>query len=64
MGAVGLRITEKDEVIPTFEKMLSINDKPVLIDCVVDPDDLVFPMVPAGGSNDEIILNNEDLKKL
>jgi len=64
MGAVGLRIAEKDEVIPTFEKMFSINDKPVLIDCVVDPDDLVFPMVPAGGSNDEIILNNEDLKKL
>ena len=44
--------------------MLEINDKPVLVDCVVDPDDMVFPMVPAGGSNDVIILSEEDLKKL
>jgi thiamine pyrophosphate-dependent acetolactate synthase large subunit-like protein len=44
--------------------MLEINDKPVLVDCVVDPDDMVFPMVPAGGSNDVIILNEEDLKEL
>jgi thiamine pyrophosphate-dependent acetolactate synthase large subunit-like protein len=44
--------------------MLNINDKPVLIDCVVDPEDMVFPMVPAGGSNDQIIMNIEDLKQL
>jgi thiamine pyrophosphate-dependent acetolactate synthase large subunit-like protein len=44
--------------------MLKTNDKPVLIECVVDPDDMVFPMVPAGGSNDQIIMNKEDLKQL
>ena len=27
--------------------MLEVNDRPVLVDCVVDPDDMVFPMVPA-----------------
>ena len=48
----------------SFQKMLKINDKPVLIDCVVDPEDMVFPMVPAGGSNDLNILNEEDLKNL
>ena len=55
---------QKSEVKDVFEKMLEINDKPVLVDCVVDPEDMVFPMVPAGGSNDVIILNEEDLKKL
>ena len=64
MGAVGLRMEQKSQVKDVFEKMLEINDKPVLVDCVVDPDDMVFPMVPAGGSNDVIILNEEDLKKI
>ena len=64
MGAVGLRMEQKSDVKDVFEKMLEINDKPVLVDCVVDPDDMVFPMVPAGGSNDVIILNEEDLKKI
>ena len=30
----------------------------------VDPDDMVFPMVPAGGSNDVVLLNEDDLKKI
>ena len=47
-----------------FEKMLEIDDKPVLVECIVDPEDMVFPMVPAGGSNDVVILNEDDLKKL
>jgi acetolactate synthase-1/2/3 large subunit len=64
MGAVGLRMTKKDDVKKVFSEMLKTNDKPVLIECVVDPDDMVFPMVPAGGSNDQIIMNKEDLKQL
>ncbi len=64
MGGIGLRMIEKSEVSDVFNKMLEINDKPVLVDCVVDPDDLVFPMVPAGGSNDHIILKKDDLKNL
>ena len=64
MGAVGLRMMEKSDIEKVFIKMLEINDRPVLVDCVVDPDDMVFPMVPAGGSNDQIIMNEEDLKNL
>ena len=64
MGAVGLRVSQKSEVKNIFERMLEINDKPVLVDCVVDPDDMVFPMVPAGGSNDNILLNEKDLENL
>ena len=64
MGAAGLRMIEKSDVQKVFEKMLQINDKPVLVECIVDPEDMVFPMVPAGGSNDVVILNEDDLKKL
>ena len=64
MGAIGMRMMEKSDVEKVFNKMLEVNDKPVLVDCVVDPDDMVFPMVPAGGSNDQIIMNKEDLKNL
>ena len=64
MGATGLRMIEKSDVKKAFEKMLEIDDKPVLVECIVDPEDMVFPMVPAGGSNDVVILNEDDLKKL
>ena len=56
MGCVGLRAEHPDEVAPALEKSLSINDRPVLVEVVVDPEEMVFPMVPAGGSNDEVIL--------
>jgi acetolactate synthase-1/2/3 large subunit len=61
MGCVGIRVERPEEVVPAIEKSLSINDRPVLIEFVVDPDEMVFPMVPAGGSNDQIILGPEDL---
>jgi acetolactate synthase-1/2/3 large subunit len=41
---------------PILEKALSIDDRPVLVEMVVDREEMVFPMVPAGGSNDEVIL--------
>jgi acetolactate synthase-1/2/3 large subunit len=56
MGCVGLRAETPDELSPALEKALSIDDRPVVIDVVVDREEMVFPMVPAGGSNDEVIL--------
>jgi acetolactate synthase-1/2/3 large subunit len=56
MGCVGLRAETPDEVAPIIEKSLSIDDAPVVVDFVVDPEEMVFPMVPAGGSNDEVII--------
>ena len=64
MGATGLRMIDQSDVKKVLEKMLEIDDKPVLVECIVDPEDMVFPMVPAGGSNDVVILNEDDLKKL
>jgi acetolactate synthase-1/2/3 large subunit len=56
MGCAGLRAETPDEVGPTLEKALAIDDRPVVVDMVIDPEEMVFPMVPAGGSNDEVIL--------
>jgi acetolactate synthase-1/2/3 large subunit len=46
-GAVGLRATKPEEVVPTLKKAFSI-PQPVIIDFVVDPEENVYPMVPAG----------------
>jgi acetolactate synthase I/II/III large subunit len=56
LGCAGLRAETPDEVGPILEKALAIDDRPVLVEMVVDREEMVFPMVPAGGSNDEVIL--------
>jgi acetolactate synthase-1/2/3 large subunit len=56
MGCVGLRAETPDEVAPILEKSLAIDDRPVVVEMVVDDMEMVFPMVPAGGSNDDVIL--------
>jgi len=52
MGAVGMRVTKKEEVAPALEKAISLG-RPVVIDCVIDCDDKVFPMVSPGASIEE-----------
>jgi len=54
-GCVGLRITRPSEVVPALEKMLS-SPAPFILDVCVDKDECVFPMVPAGGANTDMIL--------
>ena len=61
MGCVGLRAEKPSEVGPVIEKSLAINDVPVVVEFKVDPDEMVFPMVPAGGSNDNVALSPDDL---
>jgi acetolactate synthase-1/2/3 large subunit len=46
-GAVGLKATKPEDVVPTLKKAFSIPE-PVIIDFVVDPEENVYPMVPAG----------------
>jgi len=58
-GCVGLRVEHPDEVDATIEKALSIEDRSVVIDFRVDPFENCYPMVPAGASNDDIILGPE-----
>jgi acetolactate synthase-1/2/3 large subunit len=58
-GAVGLRAEWAEEVDPVLDKALSVTDRSVVIDFRVDQGEMVFPMVPAGASNDDIILGPE-----
>jgi acetolactate synthase-1/2/3 large subunit len=60
-GCVGLRAEHPDEVDAVIEKALSINDRSVVIDFRVDSQENVFPMVPAGASNNDIITGPEGL---
>ncbi len=51
---MGLRCESPEDVDATIKKAMEINDVPVVIDFVVSRDAMVWPMVPAGVSNDLI----------
>ena len=53
-GCVGLRCEKAEEVDGTIERAMAIDDRPVVVDFAVHQDAMVWPMVPAGTSNDEI----------
>ena len=47
LGCEAIRVTTREEVAPAIEKAIALQ-KPVVIECVIEEDDKVFPMVPAG----------------
>lgn len=66
MGCVGIRVESPEEVQPAIDKANSIDDRPVVIEFRVDWQEKVFPMVPAGAANDDIVLSpgqNKDALK-
>ena len=60
MGAVGIRVTSKEELTAAIKKAIELKTT-VVLDCVIDCHDKVFPMVPAG-ANIEDAFDEEDLK--
>jgi len=56
-GAVGLRVTKESEVKAAIKKAMSVKDKPCLIDFRVTRDENVMPMVPAGGTVDDMLVD-------
>jgi acetolactate synthase-1/2/3 large subunit len=56
MGCVGLSCERPEDLEKTIEKAMSINDQPVVVDFRVHRDAMVWPMVAAGTSNDEIMI--------
>lgn len=60
MGAVGIRVTKREDLGPAIQKAIALNTT-VLIDCVIDRDEKVFPMV-SPGANIEDAFDEEDLK--
>ncbi|GAA2270346.1 acetolactate synthase large subunit [Kitasatospora cystarginea] len=54
MGCVGLRCERPEDLDAVIKQAMEINDRPVVVDFIVHQDAMVWPMVAAGTSNDEI----------
>ena len=61
MGCAGMRASAPGEVDETIARLLEVDDRPAVAEFAVDRDEMVFPMVPAGGSNDVVLTGPEDL---
>ena len=59
MGCIGLRCERPEDVDKTIEAAMAINDQPVVVDFNVFRDAMVWPMVAAGTSNDDIMIARE-----
>ena len=56
-GAVGLRVEKMSELDPALEKAMQIDDGPVIVDCRISREENVYPMIPAGQSIEEMMVN-------
>jgi len=60
MGCKGIRVSKKEDVGPALKEAFAYNG-PVVLDCQIDCDDKVFPMVPAGAAIEDAF-DEDDLK--
>lgn len=58
MGAKAYRITKKEEVEPVIREAMSLGE-PVVIDCIIDSDDKVWPMVAPGAAIDQVMTEDD-----
>ena len=56
MGCVAIRVEDPDEVEAAIEKANSINDRPVVVEFVTESEENVYPMVPGGKSNSDVVV--------
>ena len=57
MGCVGIRVEAPEEVQPAIEQANEVDDRPVVIDFRTEASENVYPMVPAGKSNSDVIVH-------
>ena len=55
-GAAGIRVTKNEDIAGAIRKSLEITDRPCLIDFHIDREACVLPMIPTGGSVEDMIL--------
>ena len=60
LGCEAILVTKKEEVLPAVEKAISLK-KPVVLNCIIEKDESVFPMVPAGAPISDAF-DEKDLK--
>lgn len=56
-GAKGIRVTNRDEVAAAFEEAKKNTKVPTLIEFIIDPEEMVYPMIQPGGTLEEMILD-------
>ncbi len=56
-GAKGMRVFKREEVADAFRKARENTDCPTLIEFILDPEDLVYPMIQPGGTLEEMIMD-------
>ena len=56
-GAIGIRVTEKDQIEPAFCEAMKSEKRPVIIEFEIDPEDLVYPMIQPGGTLEDMIMD-------
>ena len=56
-GAIGIRVTEKDQIEPAFREAMKSTKTPVIIEFSIDPEDLVYPMIRPGGTLQDLIMD-------
>lgn len=56
-GAKGLRVTEKEDIAAAFEEAKKNTKVPTLIEFIIDPEEMVYPMIQPGGTLEEMILD-------
>ncbi|MCD7892291.1 MAG: biosynthetic-type acetolactate synthase large subunit [Erysipelotrichaceae bacterium] len=61
LGCKAIKITTKEQVVPAIQEALDY-DGPVVLDCIIDKDDKVFPMIAPGASNDSVF-DQDDIKE-
>lgn len=56
-GAKGIRVTKKEEIAAAFEEAKKSEKVPTLIEFMIDPEEMVYPMIQPGGTLEEMILD-------
>ena len=58
LGCKAIKVTKKEEVAPAIQEAMDYNG-PVVIECMIQEDDKVFPMVAPGAAIDEVFDQND-----
>jgi acetolactate synthase-1/2/3 large subunit len=61
-GCIGIRANTPNELDEKIEEMINVN-KPVIFDCLVDPHENCFPMIPSGKPHNQMLLGPQDQKE-
>ena len=56
-GAKGIRVTQREEIAAAFEEAKKNTKVPTLIEFIIDPEEMVYPMIQPGGTLEEMILD-------